>query len=71
MKYGVVIFQTDYAIRPDEIAQAAEARDLLGQHDRVVLDHETDAASDLDLPGCRRGYCERHEKVHGMRIFTR
>ena len=24
MKYGAVIFQTDYAIRPDEIARAAE-----------------------------------------------
>jgi probable F420-dependent oxidoreductase len=26
MKYGVVIFQTDYAIKPDEIARAAEDR---------------------------------------------
>src|SRR3984957_2026067 len=26
MKYGVVIFQTDYAIRPDEVARAAEDR---------------------------------------------
>ena len=26
MKYGAVIFQTDYAIRPDEIARAAEDR---------------------------------------------
>ena len=26
MKYGVVIFQADYAIRPDEIARAAEER---------------------------------------------
>jgi len=26
MKYGVVIFQTDYAIRPDEVAKAAEDR---------------------------------------------
>jgi len=26
MKYGVVIFPTDYAIRPDELAKAAEQR---------------------------------------------
>jgi alkanesulfonate monooxygenase SsuD/methylene tetrahydromethanopterin reductase-like flavin-dependent oxidoreductase (luciferase family) len=26
MKYGVVIFPTDYAIRPDELAKAAEER---------------------------------------------
>jgi alkanesulfonate monooxygenase SsuD/methylene tetrahydromethanopterin reductase-like flavin-dependent oxidoreductase (luciferase family) len=26
MKYGVVIFQTDYAIRPDELGKAAEQR---------------------------------------------
>ena len=26
MKYGVVIFATDYTIRPDELAKAAEER---------------------------------------------
>jgi alkanesulfonate monooxygenase SsuD/methylene tetrahydromethanopterin reductase-like flavin-dependent oxidoreductase (luciferase family) len=26
MKYGVAIFPTDYAIRPDEVARAAEER---------------------------------------------
>ena len=26
MKYGVVIFSTDYAIRPDELAKAVEER---------------------------------------------
>ena len=31
MKYGAVIFQTDYAIRPEEIARAA-ADELLGAH---------------------------------------
>jgi len=26
MRYGVVIFATDYTIRPDELAKAAEER---------------------------------------------
>jgi hypothetical protein len=26
MKYGIVMFTTDYAIRPDEVAKAAEGR---------------------------------------------
>ena len=49
--------------------EPVERGHLLGQHDRIVLDHETDAGPDLDPLGGGGGVCERDERVVGVAVL--
>jgi hypothetical protein len=51
------------------IREQIEARDRLGQRDRVVLDDETDARPDLQVLGDGRGRGEPDERVERVRVL--
>ncbi len=54
MKYGVVIFATDYAMRPDELAKAVEARGFeslfFPEHTHIPTSRRTPYPLGGDLP---------------------
>jgi alkanesulfonate monooxygenase SsuD/methylene tetrahydromethanopterin reductase-like flavin-dependent oxidoreductase (luciferase family) len=54
MKYGVVIFPTDYAIRPDELAKAAEERGFesifFPEHTHIPTSRQTPYPLGGELP---------------------
>ena len=65
MKYGVVIFQADYAIRPDEIARAAEERGFESvffvEHTHIPASRRTPWPGGGELP---------REYSHTMDLFV-
>jgi len=48
-----------------------DRRDLFGGHDRVMLDHEADAAADPQARRRHRGGGQSHEQVIGVHVFAR
>src|SRR5205814_2813005 len=51
--------------------EEVEARDLLGQGDRIVLDDQADARADLERAGYRGRGGERDEGVERVRVLAR
>ena len=54
MKFGVMIFPTEYAIRPDELGVAAEERGFespwSAEHSHITASRETPWPGGRDLP---------------------